>query len=82
MGNVGTRFSNTKTNATFVSKQSIMTPVVLQESNAGPVDYFSKPGAYVTHNATEPLSDIYGEKLIRLHAASSGGFIQLCSHTQ
>lgn len=60
-------------------------------SKAGPWDWFSKPGAYITHSATWPLSDITG---VRLCAASSGapkGFIILfptysrllktCEHT-
>ena len=32
---------------------SVMCPTVLYEC-------FSKPGAYITHNATQPLSDITG----------------------
>ena len=32
--------------------------------------FFSKSGAYSTHNATEPLSDPLGQ-FNRLHAASS-----------
>ena len=28
-----------------------MTPLVLQEFNVRVVDYFSEPGAYITHNA-------------------------------
>ena len=44
------------------------------------VDCFWKPGAYITHNATEPRGEI-----IRLHAAFSGAtkvLIQLFSNMQ
>ena len=36
------------------------------------VDCFSNSGAYSTHNATKPLSDITGGFFFRLHAASNG----------
>lgn len=32
---------------------SMTSPTVSQECNDGPVDCFSKPGTYITHDATE-----------------------------
>ena len=39
------------------------------ECNDRPVDYFSRPAAYITHNATSTLSDIIMASFIRLHVA-------------
>ena len=38
-----------------------MSPAVLQQCNE---TSFSKPAAYITHNATQPLSDITGGSLL------------------
>ena len=40
-----------------------MNPTVLQECNARPVDSFSKPVAYITHNVISPSSNISGGSL-------------------
>lgn len=51
-----------------------MSPSVSEECNVRLVDCFWKPGAYTTHNVTQPLSDITGVSLSedtcswRLHA--------------
>ena len=34
-----------------------MSKSVLQKCNARPVEYISKPGAYITHNATQTLTE-------------------------
>ena len=61
VGNVGVEFKRgIKTSAVSVL---IICPAVHNKSNivigvwCKAVDCFSKPGAYITHNATSPLSD-------------------------
>lgn len=46
-----------------------MRSTVLQECNARPVDLFSLPADYITHNATEPLIDTGGSlsEYMQLH---------------